>query len=108
MKIRIKAKAIAQYLSNVIKSCYGITSVPKSSIMDYAGGLVGFYAFDEGVIVRIKDNKVYATIHVVVDPLSPVSMIIKNLRESLDYAFKKLLIKNYEVEVKVHVSQERA
>lgn len=107
MKIRIKAKAIAQYLSQVVRRCYGITSIPKSSIVNYAGGLVGFYAYDEGVIVRIKDNTVHATIHVVVDPVSPVSAIIRNLRESLDYAFKKLLIKNYEVDIKVHVAEER-
>jgi len=29
-------------LSKVIKSCYGITSVPKSSLKDYASGLVGY------------------------------------------------------------------
>jgi len=108
LKIRIKAKAIAQYLSKVIKSCYGITSVPKSSLKDYASGLVGLYAYDEGVLVRIKDNVVYATVHVVVDPLSPIAAIVKNLRDSLDYAFKKLLIKDYEVDVKIHVAKERA
>jgi len=51
---------------------------------------------------------VYATVHVVVDPLSPIAAIVKNLRESLDYAFKKLLIKDYEVDVKIHVAKERA
>jgi len=69
---------------------------------------VGFYAYDEGVLVRVKDNVVYATVHVVVDPLSPVAVIVQNLRESLDYAFKKLLIKDYQVDVKIHVAKERA
>ncbi|NPV88201.1 Asp23/Gls24 family envelope stress response protein [Coprothermobacteraceae bacterium] len=103
MKIRIKAKAIAQYLSHVVKSCYGVTSIPKSSLKDYASGLVGIYAYAEGVIVRIKDNTVFVTVHITVDPLSPVAAIVKNLKEALDYALRKLLIKNYVVEVKVHV-----
>jgi len=74
-------------------------------LCQWSGGL---YAYDEGVLVRIKDNVVYATVHVVVDPLSPIAAIVKNLRESLDYAFKKLLIKDYEVDVKIHVAKERA
>ncbi len=102
----ITPEAIAEWIEKDIKNVYGVSPASSWHPSQYVELIrEKIHAYRPGIFVSIENNIPSIILHVVISGQMPVAVIIRNLREVIDYTLrKKMSIKKYSLDIKLHVS----
>jgi uncharacterized alkaline shock family protein YloU len=102
----ITPEAIAKWIEKDMKNVYGVKPAGSWHPSQYVELFKEkIHAYRPGVFVSIEHNVPSIILHVVIKGQMPIAVIVKNLREVIDYTLReKMSIKKYMLDIKLHVS----